>query len=248
MGKQPNAAGVPTEDDLIARARQGDGFAWNKLIDPYRSVVEQRIRKLCQENRDLFPEGDEDSLVQEVLLRAFRGLANFRGDSAFSMWLFRIVSNTFLEEKRRRLREKLRVVSYEQLVERGWERRGGVNPEEVYLKKEQAEIVRGAVSRLPDHLSVVVVLYYFQDKSTDEIAQILEIPRNTVISRLSAARKKLREDPEMVEYFGGETAAEGAVPEGAAESEVESVTPSGAPVVDEKDSDDKRGEHHERTN
>ena len=131
---------------------------------------------------------DVEEVVQDAFMRAYRGLAAFRGDSSFYSWLYRIAANaafSFLK------RPKQPEVSGEERSEGSFE--PGVsdeqNPERVLLARQIGEAVERAMARLAPELAEPLLLYEVEGKSYREIAQMLGAPIGTVRTRIFRARE-----------------------------------------------------------
>ena len=137
---------------------------------------------------------DVDDIVQELFLRAWRGLPRFRGESQFSTWLYRIAVNTAIKHKQRSKPELTQPLPTE-------ETGGGLdqmqaseetNPESLAQRSERERLLRDAVQCLPEKQRIVVQLHYFDGKSCEEISHIIGCSIGTVWSRLHYACKRLR--------------------------------------------------------
>jgi RNA polymerase sigma-70 factor (ECF subfamily) len=140
------------------------------------------------ENRD-----DVDDIVQDIFVTAFRSLASFKGEAAFSTWLYRIAVNTSIKQmKKTKIRQAASIddplSGLCEILVAG----NGDAPEDAAERRERGEAVRRAVLTLSDKHRAVVVLHYFQDLSCDEIAEVTGCSVGTVWSRLHYACKKLQ--------------------------------------------------------
>ena len=140
--------------------------------------------------------GDAEDLVQDAFLRAYQFYDQFQGGTNARAWLFKILTNLFINTYRKKQREPERV-SYEEmedfylynrLADAHSAGRAG-SPEEEILQKVQIEAIREAVERLPEEFRETVVLADLNDFSYQEISEILDIPIGTVRSRLSRGRR-----------------------------------------------------------
>jgi len=169
------------ERELVRRAQGGDEQAFRELVDRHGD------RAYALALRIVRSASDAEEVAQDALVRAWRSLPRFRGESAFSSWLHRIVVRRAYDRatllKGRRTRET-GVEGIEQLPGP----RGGPDPEEWW----RAERLERLVAELPEVPRTVVTLYYFQDRSVAEVARILRMPENTVKTHLSRARAALR--------------------------------------------------------
>jgi RNA polymerase sigma-70 factor (ECF subfamily) len=140
---------------------------------------------------------DAEDLVQDSLLRAYRFWASFEQDSNCKAWLLRIVTNTFINEyqRRKRSREVLDAASAEQDATDGVLLHAGAtdrqSPERTLLERSVSDDVQRALDSLPDDFRTAVVLCDVQGLSYKEIADIMQTPVGTVMSRLFRGRKLL---------------------------------------------------------
>jgi len=132
---------------------------------------------------------EAEDLVQETYLKALKGFASFQQGMNFRAWMYRILRNTFLTS-RSGLSVKLTVP-----LDREEDAIGqrADTPEAVLLARADQEMVRSALERLPVQFREVIVLCDMEEMSYQEIAEIVGIPIGTVMSRLSRARKSMRE-------------------------------------------------------
>lgn len=140
--------------------------------------------------------GDAEDLVQETFVRAFQFFAQFQGGTNARAWLFRIMTNLYINSYRKRTREPDKV-SYDEMEDFYLYNRlsdaqssgTAASPEEVILTQVQAEAIRDAIEKLPDEYRETVILADVNEFSYQEIAEMLEIPIGTVRSRLSRGRR-----------------------------------------------------------
>jgi RNA polymerase sigma-70 factor (ECF subfamily) len=135
-----------------------------------------------------------EDLVQETYLRAVRAFQHLRPDSNLKSWLFTILRNVWLNQVRH-IRSNFRAVEMDEPVSGTWvfEDKSSKDPRLMYLTKVKQADVRKAIENLPAVYREVIVLREFEELSYQEIAQVLDCPRGTVMSRLSRAREKLKE-------------------------------------------------------
>jgi RNA polymerase sigma-70 factor (ECF subfamily) len=178
--------------DLVARAQRGDQKAFAELVQETQSRVYSLAYRILNNHQEA-----EDA-SQEVYLRAWRALPEFRGDSKFTTWLYRVATNTCLNH-RRDLRRSFRVVDDEDLLARQESACDG--PAAAVIKRDYCSFIWAAVEHLPAKYRTVIALFYQQGLSYDEIAGTLSLPLGTVKSHLSRARRALakRLRPEEVE-------------------------------------------------
>lgn len=176
---------------LIARVQQGDRGALNQLVRKHEARAYQYAFRLTR-NTD-----DAADIVAEAFVRVYNALPNFKGTSAFSTWLYRIITNCFLDH-RKRDRNKTMVPldipgsSGEADIERQIEDPGR-SPHEEAIRSEREEAFESAVDQLSDYQRAMVVMFHAEMMSYEEIAAALDLPIGTVKSRLNRARLNLRD-------------------------------------------------------
>jgi len=179
-----------TDEQLVERAQAGDRGALGELLERY----ERRTYNLAF--RLMGNHADACDAAQEALVRVCIRLHNFRGDSAFSTWLYRVVTNTCLDELRRRGRGRHASLDDGLQMEEGTVPRQAADeaqgPVEYAERHEVQAAVQRAIARLPYEYRVVVILRDIQDLSYQEIATVLDTTLGTVKSRLHRARQALR--------------------------------------------------------
>lgn len=177
---------APDERELIRRASQGDESAFELLMRTHESRMYAVALRMCA-NRE-----DAQDCLQEAMLRIYRAISNFKFQSSFATWAYRITMNTCLDELRRR---KLRTAtSLDVLLDTGWSPTDdGETPEQYSIASEQRRMLEKAIADLPEDMRAAIVLRDVQGFSYDEIARMLEANVGTIKSRISRGREKLRE-------------------------------------------------------
>lgn len=173
------------QNRLIELASGGDGYAFEELITPYEKMMYSLALRMSGNAEDA------KDCLQDAMLRIYKALPNFKGESAFSTWAYRIVANTCLDKHRRKKVRKAE--SLDALSEAGWnapdKKQGPVEESEnEYLKK----VLGNALTTLPEDIRVAVVMRDVEGFSYEEISDVLSINIGTVKSRISRGREKLR--------------------------------------------------------
>ena len=135
---------------------------------------------------------DAEDLVQETYLKAVRGFASFQPGTNFRAWMFRILKNTFLSS-RSRLDQRMTVAMDSEEEARSELVVENETPETILMKRSDSGLLQNAIENLPVHHREVLLLCEVEEMSYREIAEILSIPAGTVMSRLSRARKTVRD-------------------------------------------------------
>lgn len=183
---------VRFEDNLlIERSKKGDLSAFDDLVRHYEKHVYNYAYRMTQ-NYD-----DANDIAAEAFIKAFQAIDRFRGDSNFSTWLFRIVTNIFLD-RRKRTKNQINIPldEYIELEENSIARQfedPAPDPLELLQETERNETLQQAINDLPDYQRVMVLLFHTQGLSYEEIAEIVDLPIGTVKSRLNRARLALRQ-------------------------------------------------------
>lgn len=176
--------GVAEETQLIDRALVGDREAFTELVRAHQDRLYASMLQVTGS-----PEEAEE-VVQEAFIRVFMKLDTFQRNSQFFTWLYRIAFNSALTRRRR----KQARVSLDYCRENnGLEVTAEIDGvDEPMLRRERVDMVRSAMHTLTDEHRVILVLREMDERSYEEIAEILEISIGTVRSRLSRARRQLK--------------------------------------------------------
>ena len=190
QGRAHAPIGVSDEAQLVARARQGDVSAMDQLVQRHLKSVFNLAYRLSG-NYD-----DAEDIVSEAFVRVYASLNNFRGDAHFSTWLYRIVTNVFLDErKKQRVRAHSSLEEIIDLEDSRVTRQvedPTPGPDFIVERGERANLIQEAVLELPRNQRLMIALYHFQGRSYEEIAEIMQLPIGTVKSRLNRARLALK--------------------------------------------------------
>jgi RNA polymerase sigma-70 factor (ECF subfamily) len=176
---------------LVKKSQSGDIESFELLISSY----DKRAYNIAY--RVMGNEEDAKDMAQEALLKVFKSLKDFKGQSAFSTWLYRIVTNVCLDELRRRKNEKYVSMDSTIHTENGELHREMCSdketPESVYERVEQRELIKNAISELNEDYRSAIVLRDIQGFSYEEISNILDCSLGTVKSRINRGRIMLRD-------------------------------------------------------
>ena len=176
------------EADLVAQARQRDRSAYQILVERYQG------RLLAAALDIVHSRADAEDIVQNAFVKAYMSLSAFEGKSSFFTWLYRIVHNLAIDERRRRARHGGETVELESLVGQELANRITTDgPYDLALRHQQAQAIAKVLSMISQDHRNVIVLREVDGLSYDEIAQSLNISRGTVMSRLHYARKRLQQ-------------------------------------------------------
>ncbi len=190
------------EEELIALARGGDEASFEALMRQHQGMVFNFAMKVC---RDRQKAGET---LQDTFINVYQKLSQFDGRSKFSTWLYSIVTNNCLMKRRRRKVDDL-MEAYDELPSaNGDSEKQGVavnwhsTPAQDLIRDELKEQLDQAILKLPMEYRVVFVLRDIEEKSTDEVASILNISVEATKSRLRRARAFLRQ--QLLPYVSDE--------------------------------------------
>lgn len=171
-----------SDETLIQAVKEGDPEAFGPLIERHKIAIYRLVYRMVH-NRD-----DAEDLVQEIFIKAYKGIKSFKPGYKFLPWLSRIAVNHTLnfikKEKKVEVQPLEWVANYND---------GKNNPAEIVKQKILKEKVLAAMEQLPNEYRIVLLLRVEEGLSYEEIGQALNIPRGTVMSRLARARQRLKE-------------------------------------------------------
>ena len=177
-----------TDQALVERVQQGDKKAFDLLVLKYQ----HRIMKVL--SRYMYDQHEVQDLAQEAFIKAYRALPNFRGDSAFYTWLYRIAINTaknhLVAQGRRPPSEDIDASDAEQYDGES-ALKEYASPERELLTDEIQRVVAKAIDELPDDLKTAITLRELEGMSYEEIADAMDCPIGTVRSRIFRAREAI---------------------------------------------------------
>jgi RNA polymerase sigma-70 factor (ECF subfamily) len=179
-GDRPSSESRPEDAALIARVLAGDTAAFEGIVRRWQTPLVNLAWRFCRDR------SRAEEMAQEALVRAWRNLAQFRGDSAFSTWLFALASNVYRTEIRRVPATPL---SLDEIAEPPDERISGAA---AFDDASRDEALRRAVLALPPKYRDAVLLFYFHEQDVPAAARTLRIPEGTVKARLFRGRELLR--------------------------------------------------------
>jgi len=182
------------DTEIISKVLSGDQQAYAGLVNRYQNYVFTLALRFTK-NRE-----DAEEVSQDIFIKAYRSLADFRGASKFSTWLYTIVNNTCITFLRKKKLET-HSLDNEKVFEVADSRDSGLRANLVEQKSRVA-MVNKAITMLGPDDAEIITLFYKGEQSLDEIAHILGLETNTAKVRLHRARTRLKE--KMETYFAEE--------------------------------------------
>lgn len=185
----PLPAEKATDSDaiLVERTVAGDQKAFELLVIKYQRKVERLLSRIIRNQSEI------EDVSQEAFIKAYRAIGNFRGDSAFYTWLYRIAINTAKNYLISQGRRAPTSTGYDAEDAENFEDATGLRdmatPDSILMSKQIGEIVTRTIDALPEELRTAITLREIEGLSYEEIAQIMECPIGTVRSRIFRARE-----------------------------------------------------------
>jgi RNA polymerase sigma-70 factor, ECF subfamily len=181
---QVPAVELDADEEIVARCCSGDREAFAKLVLKYQSRV------LTLATRILDNRSEAEDIAQDIFVKVFQSLHDFRGTSRFSTWLYRITVNHCLNHLRRRTRQLQTLVVTD--AEEWMQESAASNPHKTLERKERWALVQAKLQLLSPEHRTIILLRDFEGLSYEEIAEVLQLEDGTVKSRLHRARMELK--------------------------------------------------------
>ena len=193
LGERARMSEQNIDQKLVERVQSGDKNAFNLLVLKYQHKVANLVSRYVKNQSDV------PDIVQEAFIKAYRALPNFRGESAFYTWLYRIAVNSaknhLVATGRKPPGSDIEIEDAE-IYDSGEALRENASPEKLLLTNEIKTVIFSTIEQLPEDLRTAINLRELEGLSYEEIAVIMECPVGTVRSRIFRARdavdKKIR--------------------------------------------------------
>lgn len=192
---------MTTNDDLyyINLIIEGNSNAFAVLVDRYKDLVFSLALKMVK-NRE-----EAEEVAQDTFIKVFKSLSQFKGDSKFSTWIYKVAYNTCLDRLKKNKREQ-HVVSIDEFNSN--QIKSLDNALDSMEDEERAQAIQDCINLLPSDDAFLLTLFYFEEQSLEEIANVVNLTANNVKVKLFRSRKKLttilkeRLEPEIIEHYG----------------------------------------------
>ncbi|MDR5899849.1 RNA polymerase sigma factor RpoE [Halomonas vilamensis] len=179
-----------TDQQLVERAQKGDNRAFDLLVKKYQHKIIGLISRYVHDHAEV------QDVAQEAFIKAYRALANFRSESAFYTWMYRIAINTaknHLVSRGRRPPGSDMDVSDAEVIDQSGRLADSESPEAAIARDQLEAAVFEAIEKLPDDLRTAITLREFDGLAYEDIAQVMQCPVGTVRSRIFRAREAVDE-------------------------------------------------------
>lgn len=180
---------------LVARVQSGDKTAFDLLVLRYQHRIVKLVGRYVREPADAL------DVAQDAFIKAYRALPEFRGESAFYTWMYRIAINTaknHLASQARRVRDAAVDIDEAQLYDTNTSLRDNATPERMAMRDEIQEAVVDALEQLPEDLRMAITLRELEGMSYEDIAVAMDCPIGTVRSRIFRARDAINQRVELL--------------------------------------------------
>ncbi|MFA6364835.1 MAG: RNA polymerase sigma factor [Candidatus Paceibacterota bacterium] len=177
-----------TDEELVRAYLSGDTTAFSHLVEQYTNYIYNFVRRFITQKNDA------EDITQEIFIKAWKHLSSFDETRSFKTWLFTIAKNTtfdYIRRKREILFSDIEDVHGEYWIEESIEDSAPL-PITLFERKEVSEFIANALQKLPIHERTILILYYQNEFTFEEIAKILRKPMNSVKSTHFRALKKLK--------------------------------------------------------
>lgn len=167
---------------LIDKTLYGDTRAFGLLIEKYQDYIFTVVYRMIKVREEA------EEIVQDTFLKAYEALPTFRGESKFSTWLYRIAYRKTLD----RLRKGYGLTTSEVIEEiTGNAVENLENGLELMLQEERSDVIKKCLLQLPEQEAAIITLYYFEEQSVREIAEVTELSEDNIKIKLYRSRKLL---------------------------------------------------------
>ena len=183
------------DQQLVEKVQKGDKRAFDLLVIKYQHKILAIISRYVRDS------GEVQDVAQEAFIKAYRALGNFRGESAFYTWLYRIAINTaknHLVARSRRPPASDVDMNDAEFYSASAILKDQSTPENLFFRDELQEVVNNTIENLPEDLKTAVTLREFEGLSYEEIAIVMDCPMGTVRSRIFRAREAIDKQVQLL--------------------------------------------------
>ena len=175
--------------ELVAQAKDGDRRAFGRLVETYQRRVYALAYGILRNREDAW------DAAQEAFVKAYKSLEKFEGNAAFYTWIYRITYNVAIDHLRSRSRKEVADLPESRMVDEALRRAGQAptgDPDKETHRRELKAVLSKAMAKLSEKHRAIIVLREIEGLTYEEMAEVLDISKGTVMSRLFHARKNLQ--------------------------------------------------------
>lgn len=185
------ATDARTDEELAGLVQSGDSNSFGVLVERYEKKLLRYGRKFLSTREDI------EDIVQEVFMKAYQGIKSFDTHKRFSPWIYRIAHNGFVNGLKKKSRNPLSYIDFDTLFPHPAYEDPALKERE---EKEIRELIDKGLGELDHKYREALILYYLEDMSYKDIAEILEVPTGTVGIRIKRGREALRKIYEHMDH------------------------------------------------
>jgi len=188
------------DEEIVDLILKGETELYAEIISRYQNKVYSTAYSYTRDHEEA------KDLTQEIFIKLYNNLGSFKNKAQFSTYLFRIAVNKCIDWTRKKRAKTISILSCQNEEEADiydFIADYQSNPEEIFLRHENSDIIRTEIDKLPEIYKTVMIMFYFQDFSPQEIADILKIPRKTIDTRLFRGRNLIKKRLVHNSGFGG---------------------------------------------
>ncbi|MTI68211.1 MAG: sigma-70 family RNA polymerase sigma factor [Firmicutes bacterium] len=187
------------DEYLVKEIQRGNSKVFSQLVDNYKNRIYAMAYKFTKDYQET------QDLSQEIFIKIYNQIDKFKFKSKVSTWIYRVATNTCLDWKKKK---RPNVIEWENMTT-GENEAFNDNiqrdlPLEKLLKEEYQDRIHNIISNMKDMYKTVIIMYHFNEMSYSEIANVLDVPRKTVETRLYRARRNLKDELKKEKLGGGD--------------------------------------------
>lgn len=171
-----------TDEEIVRLIISGDKDLFGELIDRYEDKLTRYVKRFIQQPDDV------SDIIQIVFIKAYTNLQSFDTDRSFNSWVYRIAHNESITYLKKKSNEKVSFIDFDTFLPHPFTKEGADNRT---LKREMKELLENSLSNISPKYREVLVLYYYEELSYQEIADVLQIPIATVGVRIKRGKESL---------------------------------------------------------
>ena len=172
-----------SDQEIIYSVRKGNDSDYSIIVNRYKNKAFSMLKRMLKN------EFDAEEILQDCFLKAYKSLNNFKGESKFSTWFYRIVYNSALTKLSS---QKRRTETEMTSVEDHFNLESEYNSDEIE-KKDISELIYDTISKLPERYSAIITMFYMNEMSIEEISEVMELTNSNVKVMLHRSRNALRD-------------------------------------------------------
>ena len=169
-----------SDEQIVDKVRQGDNESYSEIVKRYKDKLLRYIRRLS------YNSNEAEDILQDVFIKAYKNLYSFNIKKKFSSWIYRIAHNETINHIKKNKREKA------VMVEIDFDVADKIDLNKELISKDLKKELSGYISKLKLKYRESIILHYFEEKSYEEISDILRIPTSSVGTLIHRAKKKLK--------------------------------------------------------